>query len=93
MEKGKKLKSDKPLEEPDVEFSAGAKMKWMHVEKAGKVEVENYSNIKHEEFHQSIRINMPDEIKDGETYESAEIQTRRENALDEEDAMPDEPES
>ncbi|MFN6946045.1 MAG: hypothetical protein ACK4ND_13935 [Cytophagaceae bacterium] len=69
--------------EPDIEFVVRAKMKEMHVVKAGKVEVSSYSNIKHNEIHESMRINLPDEIKDGETYKDAEIHSRRGNVIDE----------
>lgn len=63
--------------ELDVEISAGAKMKSLHVEKKGKVETAYYSNVKHQKVYEEKRINLPKELKEGETYTDAGIETFR----------------
>ena len=72
------------LNEADVFMYAKAKMKRLHVTKLTDVEVDQYSNLKHEKQHESLRINAPDELEDGKTYKDATIGTKRGVSIKEE---------
>ncbi len=66
---------------PDSEFTGKASMKKMLVSRIGKVEITSYSNLESCEDRIKKRENMPDEIKDGETYTDAKIFSHRGNYL------------
>jgi|GEM_PF-2381378 len=66
---------------PDSEFTGRAGMKKMHVSRIGKVEITSYSNLESCENRIKKRENMPDEIKEGETYTDAEIFSYQGNYL------------
>lgn len=79
MEDRKSGEQDKP----DIEIRSAASFQYLHAHKCGKVNVRFYSNHKERKLHESYRVNLPEELQDGETYTKGEIRVRTEISIQE----------
>ncbi len=74
----KKQKTDMDKQnDSDILVYAKAKMKYVNVIKSSEVEVDQFSNVRHEKENKNIRINVPDELEEGEEYNDAVVGTIR----------------
>jgi hypothetical protein len=78
-----KKESDDEFLDEDIFIYAKAKMKHICVINSTKVEVKQFSNNPHKNKDDSVRINVPDELKDGESYKDATIGTVKSISLTE----------
>jgi hypothetical protein len=75
------------MKDSDVKINASAKIGKIVVKKMGKVEVKFTSNHKTIKYHESSRVNIPQELKEGDVCHDSAIRSRRENSLDENDIL------
>ncbi|WP_028979626.1 hypothetical protein [Sporocytophaga myxococcoides] len=61
----------------DIKIYGKAKMKHVNVIKSSEVEVNQFSNVKHDKIHEYIRINVPYEMQEGEEYHDAIVASKR----------------
>lgn len=73
---------DKP-EEPDIEFTADVRSKTLRFEKKPRTEVRFPGHPERESASGTDRVNLPDEVEPGVTYENAEVRLRIATALTE----------
>jgi hypothetical protein len=61
----------------EIMIYAKAKMRHVHMIKSSKVIVNQFCNVEHNKENENIRINTPDELIDGEEYNSAVVGTKK----------------
>lgn len=77
MKNTKTEKQDKP----DVAVHTAVSFEYIHVKSSGKVKTSFYSNHKERKLHESVRVNLPEELRDGEIYTNGKIRSSTENSV------------
>jgi hypothetical protein len=74
----RKKESKQPEQaKPDVEYQGSAQAREINVKQAGKAKITVYSNIEYETPFTNNRLNLPDNVKDGEQYRDVEITVKK----------------
>ena len=75
-----KRRPDKP-ENPDIEFTADVKAKWLRFEEVPETEVRFTGEPGHESASGTDRENLPDEVEPDVTYRDPKVRLRIASAL------------
>lgn len=75
-----KRRPDKP-ENPDIEFTADVKAKWLRFEEVPETEVRFTGHPGRESASGTDRENLPDEVEPGVTYRDPKVRLRIASAL------------